>query len=204
MREIASKGQLRLAYLRWAVVTVPFILLLGFTSARLVPSGSSNPWYVALIKPDNMPAEWAFPLAWTVIYVLMGLALAMIINARGSTLRGPALVLFAVQMAANLAWTPIFFGMHQVFTALIVVGVLGLLVFATMLLFGRIRLGAALLLVPYLAWVGYAGFLLYQINELNPNAASLVSAGGSEQIQIDEDTVLVDDGNDSGIVINAD
>jgi len=192
VREIASKGQLRLAYLRWAVVTVPFILLLGFTSARLVPSGSQNPWYRHLVLPENMPPEWAFPVAWTVIYVLMGLALAMIINARGSTLRGPALALFAVQMAANLAWTPIFFGMHQVTTALMVLGALGVLVLVTMLVFGRIRMGAALLLVPYLAWVCYAGFLLYQINQLNPNAGSLVSAGSSDQIQLDEDTVMVD------------
>ncbi|MCW3847339.1 tryptophan-rich sensory protein [Sphingomonas sp. LB-2] len=197
MREIASKGQLRLAYLRWAVVTVPFILLLGFTSARLVPSGAQNRWYKSLLLPDNMPPEWAFPVAWTVIYVLLGLALAMIINARGSTLRGPALVLFAVQMAVNLAWTPVFFGMHQVMTALILLGTLGVLVFATILLFGRIRTGAALLLLPYLAWVGYAGFLLYQINQLNPNAGSLVSAGGSEQIQVDNETMSVD-GNDSG------
>ena len=203
MREIASKGQLRLAYLRWAVVTVPFILLLGFTSARLVPSGAQNPWYRHLILPENMPPEWAFPVAWTIIYVLLGLALAMIINARGSTLRGPALVLFAVQMAANLAWTPIFFGMHQVTTALFVLGGLGVLVLVTILVFGRIRTGAALLLVPYLAWVCYAGFLLYQINQLNPNAASLVSAGASDQIQIDDDTVMVD-GNDSGNTINAD
>jgi translocator protein len=192
LREIASKGQLRLAYLRWAVVTVPFILLLGFTSARLVPSGSQNPWYFALTKPDNMPPEWAFPVAWTVIYILLGLALAMIINARGSTLRGPALVLFAVQMAVNLAWTPVFFGMHQVMTALILLGTLGVLVLVTLIMFGRIRTGAALLLVPYLAWVCYAGFILYQIHQLNPNAGSLVSAGGGDQIQIDDDTVLVD------------
>jgi len=203
VREIASKGQLRLAYLRWAVVTVPFILLLGFTSARLAPTGAQNPWYFALTKPDNMPPDWAFPLAWTVIYVLLGLALAMIINARGSALRGPALVLFAVQMALNLAWSPIFFGMHQVMTALIVLGVLGVMVLVTMLVFGRIRAGAAVLMVPYLAWVCYAGFLLYQINELNPNAASLVSAGVRDQYQLNNDTVMVD-GNDSGTPNNAD
>jgi tryptophan-rich sensory protein len=203
LREIASKGQLRLAYLRWAVVTVPFVLLLGFTSARLAPTGAQNPWYFALVKPDNMPPEWAFPAAWTVIYILMGLALAMIINARGSTLRGPALVLFAVQMAANLAWSPIFLGMHQVTTALIVLCALGVLVLITMIVFGRIRLGAAVLMVPYLAWVCYAGFLLYQINQLNPNAGSLVTAGRGEQIQIDDDTVMVDD-NETGTPINAD
>jgi benzodiazapine receptor len=184
LREIASKGQLRLAYLRWAVVTVPFVLLLGFTSARLVPTGSQNLWYAALVKPDNMPPEIAFPIAWSTIYVLMGLALAMVINARGSTLRGPAIILFAVQMAVNLAWTPVFFGMHQVTTALILIATLALLVVVMIVLFGRIRLGAALLLLPYLAWIGYAGFLLYQINELNPNAGSLVPSHSSDQIQV--------------------
>jgi tryptophan-rich sensory protein len=185
LREIASKGQLRLAYLRWAVVTVPFILLLGFTSARLVPSGAQNPWYVALIKPENMPPEIAFPIAWTAIYVLAGLALAMIINARGSTLRGPALVLFAVQMGVNLAWSPVFFGMHQVKTAFILLCVLGVLVALTIILFGRIRVGAAVLLLPYLVWVCYAGFLLNQIDRLNPNAGGLVPSRSSDQVILD-------------------
>lgn len=198
MREIASKGQLRLAYLRWAVVTVPFILLLGFTSARLVPSGSQNIWYRHLTLPENMPPEIAFPIAWTVIYVLMGLALAMVINARGSSLRGPAIVLFAIQMAVNLAWSPVFFGMHQVTTALIILCVLGVLVLGTILLFGRIRIGAGVLLLPYLAWVCYAGFLLYQIDKLNPNAGGLVSAGASDQIQLDDNsTSVLTIGNDS-------
>jgi tryptophan-rich sensory protein len=184
MREIASKGQLRLAFLRWAVVTVPFIVLLGFFSARLAPSGSENPWYVRLIKPEIMPPEHYFPIAWGAIYVLMGLALAMIINARGSTLRGPALVVFAVQMAVNVAWSPVFFGMHQVMPALIILGVLFMLALITTILFGRIRLFAAVLLLPYLAWIGFAGYLLFQINALNPNAASLVPSRSADQIQI--------------------
>lgn len=184
MREIASRGQLRLAFMRWAVVTVPFILLLGFTSARLAPTGSQNAWYQALTKPENMPPEWAFPVAWTVIYVLLGLALAMIINARGSRLRGPALVLFAVQMGVNLIWSPLFFGMHQVFPALVTLGVLFALVLATATLFGRVRTGAAVLLVPYLAWIAYAGVILYQIDQLNPNAASLVPSSTRDQMAI--------------------
>jgi translocator protein len=184
LREIASKGQLRLAFLRWAVVTVPFILLLGMASARLVPTGSVNPWWVALAKPANMPPEWAFPVAWGVIYVLMGLALAMIINARGAPLLGPALVVFAIQMALNLVWTPVFFGMHLVMTALGIIAALIVLVLVTLLLFGRIRIGAGLLLVPYLAWLCYAASLLYQVNDLNPNAESLVPARSADQIQI--------------------
>jgi translocator protein len=184
LREIASRGQLRLAFMRWAVVTVPFIVLLGFFSARLAPSGDENPWFMRLVKPEIMPPNIAFPIAWTVLYVLMGLALAMIINARGSPLRGPALVLFAVQMAVNLVWSPVFFGMHLVVPAMAILGVLFVLALATTVLFARIRVGAAILLVPYLAWICFAGYLLYQINELNPNAASLVPSRSADQIQI--------------------
>lgn len=182
VREIASKQQLRLAFLRWAVVTVPFILLLGFTSARSVPTGSDNRWYAALTKPAITPPDWAFPVAWTTFYVLIGLALAMIIHARGSTLRGPAIVLFAAQMIANLIWTPLFFGAHQVFWALVVIGVMFVLTLATTIVFGRIRTGAALLMVPYLAWLGFAGVLNYQVGQLNPNAETLVPSSASTQI----------------------
>jgi tryptophan-rich sensory protein len=186
LREIASKGQLRLAYLRWAVVTVPFILLLGFTSATLFPAGSKNEWFRHLILPAKMPPEMAFPVAWGIMYVLMGLALAMIINARGSPLRGPAIIVFAVQMAVNLAWSPIFFGMHQVATAMIVLVVLAALVLITLLIFGRIRLGAAMLLLPYFAWVCYAGFLLYQIDKLNPDAGAIVTGSSHDQVYVDQ------------------
>lgn len=182
--EIASKSQLRLAFLRWAVVTVPFILLLGFTSGRIAPSGSDNPWYVALTKPEATPPDWAFPVAWTVIYILLGLALAMIINARGSKLRGPALVLFAVQMAANLIWSPLFFGAHLVFWSLVLIGVILVLALATTFIFGRIRRGAALLMLPYLAWLCFAGWLNFEIDRLNPNAETLVPAQSAPQMVI--------------------
>ena len=182
LREIASKQQLRLAFMRWAVVTVPFILLLGFTSARFVPSGSDSSWYRALVKPEQTPPDWAFPVAWTAIYILLGLALAMIIHARGSKLRGPAIAVFAVQMVPNLIWSPLFFGMHQVFWSLVTIGVMFVLALATTLLFGRIRTGAAWLLVPYLAWLVYAGILTYRIAELNPGAETLVPSSSTTQI----------------------
>lgn len=182
--EIASKGQLRLAYLRWAIVTVPFIVLLGFASGRLFPSGDENLWYQMLQKPAETPPGWVFPVAWTMLYVLLGLALAMIVNARGSRLRGPALALFAVQMAANLAWSPLFFGFHQVSAALILIGVILVLALATTIVFGRIRKGAAWLMVPYLAWLCFAGILNYKIDQLNPNAETLVPGQSAPQMSI--------------------
>ena len=182
LREIASKKQLRLAFLRWAVVTVPFVLLLGFTSARLAPSGSDNAWYAALAKPEITPPDWAFPVAWTVIYILLGLALAMIIHARGSRMRGPALVLFAVQLLVNLTWSPVFFGMHQVTWALGIVGAMFGLTLVMTIVFARVRIMAAVLLVPYLAWLLFAGYLNYEIIDLNPGAETLAPATSTTQI----------------------
>lgn len=184
MREIASRGQLRIAFLRWAVVTIPFILLLGFASARLAPSGSENQWFLQLIKPGAMPSAGMAPIAWSVVYVLVGMALAMIINARGSRMRGPALVIFALQFALFLVWQPAFFGMHQVEPAMAILGMVFVLALIATVLFARIRPGAALLMLPYLAAVGYAAFLIFQINQLNPNAASLVPSRSTDQILI--------------------
>lgn len=182
LREIASKQQLRLAFLRWAVVTVPFVLLLGFTSARLAPSGSANAWYATLAKPPVTPPDWAFPTAWTAIYVMLGLALAMIIHARGSRMRGPAITVFALQLVVNLTWSPVFFGMHQVTVALGIVVAMFVLTLAMTVIFWGIRVMAGLLLVPYLAWLVFAGYLNYQIMTLNPDAETLAPSATATQI----------------------
>lgn len=184
LSEIASKGQLWGAYFRWAVVTVPLILLLGFASARLFPGGSENAWYMALAKPSVTPPGWVFGAVWTVLYILMGLALAMILNARGSRWRGPAILLFGLQFIANLAWTPVFFGYHAVIAALILIVVVFVLALLTTLWFGRIRSVAAWLMVPYLAWIVFAGILLYQVHAMNPDAATLVPHAASTQIAL--------------------
>lgn len=182
MREVASKGQLWSSFARAALVTVPLILLLGFAAARLTPTGSDNPWYEALVKPAETPPNWVFPVAWTTLYVLMGLALAVIVNARGAKGRGLAIGLFALQFAVNLTWSPIFFGWHKIFLALVTNGAMIALAIATTLLFGRIRSVAAWLMVPYLAWISFAALLTYKIDRLNPNAEALVAPAASAQI----------------------
>jgi len=182
--EIASKDQLRISFLRWAVVTVPFVLLLGFASGRLVPSGNDNSWYVALIKPELTPPGWVFPLAWTTLYICLGLALAMIADARGARGRGLALTLFFAQLAANLAWTPVFFGAHMVDAALaLIVVILGLSI-ATTFAFARIRRPAAWLMLPYMVWISFAGVLTFSIGQLNPDAENLDPAGSTTQITL--------------------
>ena len=182
MNEIASPGQLRLAYLRWSLLTVPAIVLLGFLSGRLANSGYGNRWFDALEKPALMPPGWLFGVAWTILYILMGLALAIVLHARGAKGRGPAIVLFLVQLVMNLAWSPLFFRAHQVGSALMLILALIVVVAITIWLFARIRRVAGLLLLPYLAWLAFASFLNYEIGRLNPDAETLVAPALSTQI----------------------
>jgi translocator protein len=180
--QIASKSQLRMSFLRWAMVTVPATLLLGFTSGQLSNSGYGNRWFDALTKPDWIPPGWVFGTVWSVLYVLLGLALAMILFARGSQGRGLALTLFFVQIVMNFLWSPLFFGSHQVSLALWLILALLATAIATTFTFGRIRKAAAWMMVPYLVWLCLASLLNFQIDQLNPDAETLVPQQPSTQI----------------------
>ncbi|WP_174287426.1 TspO/MBR family protein [Sphingomonas bacterium] len=182
MGQIASKTQLRMSFLRWAMVVVPLLLLLGFVSGRSVPVGAQNHWYGALEKPAITPPDWVFPVAWSILYVLIGLALATVLNARGARGRGVAMVLFVLQFILNLVWQPTFFGGHLVYIALIVIAGMLVLGIATTMAFARVRTGAAWLMVPYLVWISFAGVLTWRIGQLNPDAATLVPAQHTTQM----------------------
>src|SRR3546814_8822923 len=81
-----------MSFLRWARFTVPLILLLGIASGRIAGSGHGNRWFAALAKPDIVPPGWVFATAWPLLYLHIGLAIAMILHARGARMRGPAIV----------------------------------------------------------------------------------------------------------------
>jgi Tryptophan-rich sensory protein (mitochondrial benzodiazepine receptor homolog) len=184
MGQIASPSQLRMSFLRWALVTVPLVILLGIASGQLSGSGYENPWFAELQKPDFMPAGWVFGVVWTALYALIGFALALILGARGARGRGLALMLFVIQMALNLAWSPLFFAAHQVAGALVVIALMFVAALATAIRFGMIRRLAGLLMVPYVLWLLFAAVLNYEIMRLNPGAETLVPGQGATQIQL--------------------
>jgi len=183
MNQLASTGQLRASFLRWALVLVPGVVLLGFVSAQLGGSGPDNPWFAGLVKPASYPPPAAFGIVWTILYLLMGLAAAMIGSARGARGRGLALAVFFVQLAVNLAWTPVFFGLHQITGGLAVIAALDLLVLLAVAMFWRVRPLAALLLLPYLAWVLFATVLNWQFLQLNPDADGMPTANAVTRVQ---------------------
>ena len=182
MTEIATPSQLRMSYWRWAMVTVPSIVLVGTAIGLLSNSGYGNRWFAALSLPAITPPGWVFAALWTVLYICLGLALAMVLHARGARGRGFALLLFFVQLIANFAWSPLFFGAHQVTSALYLLIFILMVTVATFFAFAPIRRAAAWLLVPYIAWLCFAAFLNFRIDQRNPDAETLGPAAASTQI----------------------
>ncbi len=184
MTELASSAQLRASFLRWALVAVPALVLLGSLSGVLSNSGADNAWFASLVKPSIYPAPQLFGIVWTILYALMGLALALVLSARGAWWRGRAAIAFAVQLVLNLAWSPVFFGLHQITAALVLIAVLDVAVIVTIWLFWKVRPLAAWLLVPYLAWILFATALNWQFLLANPGADGRETSGAAQRIQL--------------------
>ena len=160
----------RRPFLRHAIYTVPLILGLGMLSGWLSNSGYGNDWFDALKKPETMPPGWTFGAAWTLLYIALGLALALVLSARPQRGRNLAIGLFLAQMLLNYAWSPIFFGMHMPKPALFVIVLMLALSISIAFLFHRIDSRAGLLMLPYLGWLAFASHLNYRIIALNPGA----------------------------------
>lgn len=175
MTAVASQAQLRWSLARAVLVWVPLALLLGTLSGRLAGSSATDPWFAALLKPDAYPPGAVFGIVWPILYALQGVAAAIVWNARGAHGRTLALMLLAVQLVANLAWAPLFFRFHQILPAFGLAVATLLLAALTTWRFGVVRRLAAWLMLPYLAWLGFAAVLNWRIHELNPNGGPDVS-----------------------------
>lgn len=125
-------------------------------------------WYSALNKPAFTPPGWVFGPAWTALYIMMAVA-AILVWRRGWDTPGVrlALVLFAVQLALNLSWSPVFFGLHQLGWSVVIILALLAAIIATTVAFFRVSTIAGLLFVPYLLWVSFATVLNITIWRMN-------------------------------------
>ena len=128
-----------------------------------------SPWYYALHKPAWQPPDWLFGPVWTTIFGLA--AIAGVLAWRGARTRGQRtriLALFALNALLNLGWSYLFFRLHRPDWALAEVGFLWLSIVALMIALWPHSRTASALLVPYLAWVTFAGVLNQAIVRLNP------------------------------------
>ncbi|MBR0882016.1 benzodiazapine receptor [Bradyrhizobium japonicum] len=121
-------------------------------------------WYAALAKPGFVPPNWAFPVAWTILYVMIAVAGWRTFRREPS---GRAMQVWAAQLALNFVWSPVMFTMHQIGAALVILICLFVAIVTYISLeTSRDRLAAALF-VPYAAWVAFAGLLNAAIWRLN-------------------------------------
>ncbi len=150
---------------RLALAVLP--VLAASISGGLLTGPNIPTWYAGLAKPGFTPPNWVFPVAWSLLYAMMALALWRILGLRRERRRRLALTAFAVQLALNAAWTPTFFVRHDILGGLVVVTALLVMVLWTARLFGSLDRAAGLLLAPYAAWVAYAMLLNAAIWRLN-------------------------------------
>ena len=144
---------------------VAAVLAAGSTGAMFPPGD----WYKTLKKPAWTPPNWLFPLAWTALYAAIAYA-AWRVSRQPIEVAAPALAFWAAQNTINALWSPVFFGLHRIGAALVVVSALWAGVAATLVLFLRADPVAGLLILPYLVWVSYATALNARIWRDNPRA----------------------------------
>ena len=182
MNMLASRGQLRASFIRWALFTVPLFVLLGFLAGML--GSPDTAWFQSLAKPDIFPEPKWFGIVWTVLYVMIGLSVALVASAWGARGRTAALWVFTVHFLLNLSWSYVFSGAQQLTGALVLLVIIVLTLLAVIALFWRVRKLAAVLLLPYLAWVCFASVLNYQFLQLNPDADGGIQDGAVERVRI--------------------
>ncbi|MFL0672000.1 MAG: TspO/MBR family protein [Erythrobacter sp.] len=182
MNVLASREQLRASLLRWSLFLVPLILLLGFAAGKL--AGPDTVWFANLVKPAIYPPPAVFGIVWSVLYIMIGFALALVASAWGAPGRGLAIGAFALHFIGNLAWTSVFFGMQNITGGLMVLGYAVVTLLVVMVLFWRVRRMAALLLVPYLAWASFATALNYQFLAENPDGGMAGASGAVSRVKL--------------------
>lgn len=150
-----------------------FLSIIICESAGLIGTiftfSSINSWYSVLNKPFFTPPNWLFGPVWTTLYLLMGISLYLILQAKtkNKKIKSRALQIFFLQLGLNAIWSIVFFGLHAIFLSLIVIILLWFLIFETIRRFAKIKKQVSFLLYPYIVWVSLAVCLNFGIFLLN-------------------------------------
>ena len=150
------------------IVAIGICELAGIVSGLLSRSEFSS-WYSTLEKPSWNPPSWVFGPVWTLLYLMMGIALWLVWkHPAPESVKQRAMWVFALQLFLNFWWSILFFNLHSPELAFVDIIMMLIAIAITILLFFRISRMAACLLVPYLAWVGFATALNYTLMIMNP------------------------------------
>lgn len=148
------------------IVTLVVCQLAGILGTLFTTPGVKN-WYPTLVKPTFTPPNWIFGPVWTLLFTLMACSFYLVYTAKKNPYKKQALTFFATQLFLNFFWNVLFFGMQNPLVAAFeIVLLLGFIILTTYYSL-RVRLVAAVLLVPYILWVSFATMLNISIVLLN-------------------------------------
>ena len=133
-----------------------------------IASAGAPAFYAQLVKPEWAPPPWLFGPVWTVLYFMMGIAALLVRRSAPWPQTRAPLSFFAIHLVVNAAWSWLFFHWHLGAASFGEIIILWLMIVITMTWFARFRRAAALLLVPYLAWVTFAAALNWTLWQRNP------------------------------------
>lgn len=145
------------------IICIAIPLAVGVLSALLTRGGMQT--FAELEKPALSPPGWLFPVVWTILYVLMGIASYLVVTSKKPN--GAALITYGLQLVFNFFWSIIFFNMQAYLFAFFWLVILWFLILKTTVKFFKIDETAGILMIPYLLWVTFAGYLNLSIYLLN-------------------------------------
>lgn len=145
-----------------------FSILLALTVGGLSALSTANNMdiYDKIVSPPLAPPGWLFPVVWTILFVLMGVSAAIIFTSKEKT-KDDALFIYAVSLVLNFTWSIFFFNMQSFIVSFIILVALWVSIILTIIKYYPINKVAALLQIPYLLWVTFAGYLNFAIILLN-------------------------------------
>jgi tryptophan-rich sensory protein len=145
------------------IISLAIPLSVGFIGSLFTNPAIKDGWYETLKKPALVPPSWVFPVVWTILFILMGLALYLVWQKSGKKIRAQdkhlAFLLFAGPLLLNIWWSILFFYVQRPSWALLEIVPLWLAILATIFVFEKIDRRAGWLLWPYLLWVSFAVYL---------------------------------------------
>ena len=146
------------------LVSIAIPLVVGGLSSLITGDGFKN--YSEVTQPALSPPSWLFPIVWTLIYIMMGIA-AYLIYESGHESSKKALTLYVIQLAINFIWPIFFFGFDAYLFAFILIIILWIFVLITTISFYKINKTSGILMIPYVLWLTFAAYLNLGVYLLN-------------------------------------
>ena len=154
--------------IRWKELIVAVLIPLAAGGLAAWITTDNMAMFDEIAKPPLAPPRWLFPVAWTILYILMGIASYLIyVSDAPKEQKSSSLTLYGIQLLLNFFWSIIFFNLRSYLFAFIWLVFLWIFILASLLSFKKTSKTAAYLMIPYLVWVTFAGYLNFGIYLLN-------------------------------------